>query len=424
MKHARFFGAFILALLLTLAGSRGHADLYPPADHGGEDLVLALGDSIWGEHTNINRFIVPIGATVTVRPYTPGVVGAGVLEIQCNDAYVSGTIDARGAGSWGGGGGGGGGGSSVYGFTGQLMPGEGGHAGEGVTSAEDGLAGGDGAGAFRTTASGGNGGTGGRGAGIVGGGGGPAGRGGLSAHGSSAGAGGLGGYAQPGINGDASTHMDVFMGSGGGGGGGGAGGGAGDPGQFGKIAGGGGGSGAAGGNGGGGVKIFALGVLHISGGIDTRGAVTVGPQSGGGFRTFRIGNDGDDGAITLLSAIGGNGGDGADAAAGEGVGTGGLGGKGRQESSIGIGYDGGSGGSSGAGAGGGILLSTPAYNGIELTSATLDLRGGTEQTLNGGTIKIFYNGPLDPTSATAVRILAGRVFKDSVARTKRWQRYE
>jgi hypothetical protein len=429
---------------------------YPPADHGGSDLVLSSGDVIWGNHTNIRRFVIPEATTVTIKPlavtYGPALargtsepaaarlespsltdvpdlavgsndvktqtadVTTGRLEVHATDIIVSGTLNARGAGYRGGGGGGAGGGASVSGFTGALMPGVGGAGGSGFGLSQDGANGSDGRGAFAVAAPGGNGGTGGRGGGPAGGAGAGAGAGVVSADGDAGGGGGVGGYMLPGANADATTSPDVLLGSGGGGGGGGAGGGAGVPGIVGKIAGGGGGSGASGANGGGAIELFATRILRIPGAIDTRGA-----DAG------QSGTNGSDGFIVPSSPMGGNGANGADTAAGQGGGSGGTGGRGAVDQAIGIGYSGGPGGRSGGGGGGGILLSCTVPDGIDLTSATLDARGGSSNLANGGTVKVFYDGS-DPTTAPAVTILAGRLFKSRPATpvnlaVQRWEIY-
>jgi len=438
MDTIRRCGLVAMAVLSTLVSMADAAD-YPPADHGGSDLVLSSGDAIWGTHTNVRRFVVPEGATVNVRPldvrfgpgFTPAtsepavsrletpslptvpvlVVGSGDaktqtadvttgrLEVHAADIIVSGTLNARGTGYRGGGGGGAGGGASVSGFTGALMPGAGGTGGLAFGLSQNGAAGSDGRGAFAVTAPGGNGGAGGNGGGPAGGAGAAGGLGAASSEGGASGGGSLGGYMLPGANADATTSPDVLLGSGGGGGAGGAGGGAGLPGIVGKIAGGGGGSGASGANGGGAVALFATRSMRISGAIDTRGAVA--GQSG---------TNGSDGFIAPSSPVGGIGATGADTAAGPGGGSGGTGGRGAADQAIGIGYSGGPGGRSGAGGGGGILLSCVVADGIVLTSATLDARGGAGSLANGGTVKVFYDGS-DPTTAPAVTILAGRLFK-------------
>jgi hypothetical protein len=63
-------------------------------------------------------------------------------------------------------------------------------------------------------------------------------------------------------------------------------------------------------------------------------------------------------------------------------------------------------------------------DGLDLTSGTLDARGGGASAVNGGTIKIFYAGT-DPTTST-VTIFAGRLLKeqgDVILPAQRWELY-
>ena len=103
---------------LLLANLCQAAD-YPPADHGGSDLVLTDGDVIWGEHRNVGCFVVrgdlipttgyPFfrPTTVTVRRYVPDIPWSGRLDVYADDIVISGTLTAEGAGYTGGGGEGG-----------------------------------------------------------------------------------------------------------------------------------------------------------------------------------------------------------------------------------------------------------------------------------------------------------------------------
>jgi hypothetical protein len=375
-------------------------------------VILAANDVIWGNHTNVGRFAVPPGTTVTVRSFD-GSAPSGMLEVHAVDIVVSGTLTAGGAGYWGGAGGGAGGGASVYGFTGVLLPGHGGVGGSGLGLAGNGSTGADGWGAFAFSAPGGNGAPGGAGGGP---GAGLAGGGGIAVWSSQGGPGYIGddgGYLIRAGNGDHTTDVNVFAGSGGGGGGGGAGGGAGLPGVVGKIVGGGGGSGATGANGGGAIKLFADNSLRVVGTIDTRGA-----NNGVG------GNTGADGIITLTSAIGGQGANGANSSMLPGTGAGGLPGHGLADRATGLGYNGGNGARGGRGGGGGILLHCTTDDGMDLTSGTLDARGGGGNVVSGGTVKIFFAGT-DPTTGT-VTILAGRLFTVQgafVLPAQRWELY-
>jgi len=453
METVRWNMGLGVVILLIASAGLAPATGYPPANHGGADLILSSGDVIWGSHTNIGRFVIPSSATVSVIAYTgtggtpaPGVatpanaslnapastdipdvtigppdalaqtidVGSGWLEVHAGEIVVSGTLTAVGSGHWGGAGGGGGGGASIYGFTGALMPGHGGFGGSGWGIVGSGGTGADGRGAFGNGAAGGDGGAGGFGGGVAGGIGSIGGWAVYSGPGGSGSPGSPGGYRVPGGNGDISVDQNVMMGSGGGGGGGAAGGGGGLPGPVGKIVGGGGGSGAAGAGGGGAIKMFATVSLQVAGTIDTRG-------SGGG----PAGNLGTDGIITLFSAIGGGGASGANASVVPGFGSGGLGGHGLADRAIGDGYNGGTGGASGVGGGGGILLLCASPDGMNLTGSVLDARGGSGSTNNGGTVKIFFEGT-DPTTST-LTILAGRLFKAGtgvILSSRHWELYK
>jgi hypothetical protein len=433
MPKISALASLALFLILYTTATLVPAAEYPPMDHGGADLILSRNDLIWGQHTNIGRFEIPAGATVFVRDFgavsqSVNLEDTGFVEINAEDIVINGTLTALASGHWGGGGGGGGGGGAAIGFTASVRFGDGGDAGSGGNSASPGLPGTEGTSAFGpgNSANGGDGGSGGRGGGQAGGLGGSSGAGSVGDGGPGR-SGQDGGYFVRGGNGDPTTDLEVIMGSGGGGGGGGAGGGAGDPGSAGKTAGGGGGGGAEGANGGGAIKLSAANSIRISGRIDTRGGGRISPET-----TDRTtadpsklgpGSDGQDGVITLLSAIGGDGGVGGSSEVGASSASGGLGGRGFSTSdAIGTGWDGGRGGESGVGGGGGVLLFCPMSDQIDLTSGTIDARGGSGLTDNGGTVKIVFSGA-DPTSGP-VTILAGRIFTRGVLKARHWREYE
>lgn len=367
---------------MALAGGAASAADHPPANHNGANLTLANGDRIWGLHTNISTFSLPAGRKASVRAFEASVAGSGTLEIQANNIQIDGRLDATAAGHSGGGGGGGGGGSA-FGSAGANVAGLGGAGGPAAGDASAGAGGLPGN--TSANSAGGAGGFGGSGGGPFAG---PAGQGASGVAGFNGGDGlkaANGGYAGAGKNGDFSTDQSLLMGSGGGGGGGGAGGGVNS--QTIKQAAGGGGGGGAGGMGGGWVKLIAQSQLRINGAVLSRG--TGGTHGVNGIWANP----------NLPDATGGAGGAGG-AAGSWGTSSAGLPGGG-------IRLTGGHGGDGGTGAGGGILLSCAANNGMSLPSALLDVRGGNRSALNGGTIKIFFNGqnPL----ATA-RLFAGRIY--------------
>ncbi len=77
-----------------------------PKDHQGADLILADGDVIWGMHSNIGRFEIPEGATVTVAPYDGFPQSEkGRVDIGAQSIEIAGTLTASGSGYSGGGGG-------------------------------------------------------------------------------------------------------------------------------------------------------------------------------------------------------------------------------------------------------------------------------------------------------------------------------
>lgn len=408
MRGNHWNRTWLCVLVAALLGGAGQAADFGPTDHLGLDLVLGNGDTIWGKHDNVGRFIVPNGVTVNIRPFD-GNLETGWVEVHAIDAVVSGTINARGSGFWGGASGGGGGGGASHGPLGNPNAGSAGVGGSGGGISEDGITGFDGV-VFRDGAAvGGLGGNGGAGAGPGAGSAGAGGLGNIGVAGEPGTNGSPGGYLVPGGNGDVSDHLLVFLGSGGGGGGAGAGGGSGNPGPQGMTAGGGGGSGGGGGNGGGAISVFAFSSMRVSGSIDTRGAI--GGQDGA---------PGTDGVVSL-NAIGGSGGDGADASTVSGTGQGGTGGTGDQALALEPGTEGGAGGNGGDGGGGGILLFCTSQDGMDLSGATIDARGGADTTANGGTVKIFFAGT-DPTPGASV-LLAGRIFTGTPLRASHWQLY-
>jgi hypothetical protein len=66
-------------------------------NHAGADWTLVNGDVIAGVHTNVGQFIVPAGATVTVRPYTNGPAFGRAL-IYAQSASIEGSLRADGGG--------------------------------------------------------------------------------------------------------------------------------------------------------------------------------------------------------------------------------------------------------------------------------------------------------------------------------------
>jgi len=297
----------------------------------------------------------------------------GMLWLEADRITVEGTLDASNAGYAGAGGGGGGGGGSRQAPHGASAPG-----GEGAQSGSESAACG-------SDKFGAKGGAGGSGAGSYGG---SAGGGGgcntpdFHNKGKPGAAGQAGGYAAPGVNGDESTDNAVQPGSGGAGGGGGSGGGNGN-----GEGGGGGGGGGAGGPGGGSVLLLATDSLVLSGTILTTGGQ--GGDGAGGTTGKKTGDK---------TGSGGDGGVGGSAAA-QGVSAGGAGGP-----HEGSGTDGGKGGAGGSGAGGGVLLRCEAVDALIITG-TVDARAGGAGIVNGGTIKVRYDG----TPPDASGLLGGRV---------------
>jgi hypothetical protein len=335
--------------MLALAGVALAVD-YPPADHGGADLLLSDGDRIWGAHTNVGRFVVPEGAKVDVHRYYPAVAASGCLDVDAREIEIAGKLNAEGAGYTGGGGGSG---RPAFGYQPQY-DGKEGKAGKPrytEYNSEGSLwphAWGDGpAGGITSSWN-------------------PSIR--------------NGGYDDIDVNTDMTTDTSVLMGSGGAGG-------YGDASVntlpvlcFPRPRGGTGGNG--GGPGGGAVRLVASERLAISGTVYTVGA------TGGAGRAGVPGYA----AILQTECVyhGSDGGDG---------GTGDVVNNGR--------------GNAGSGAGGGVLLLCLAKEGLEI-SGEVDTRSSewrsqglpTDGVRNGGTLKIMYSGDA-PTSGT---LLSGRTF--------------
>ena len=352
MKHTVCgrLGFAITAFCFLQSGGARCAD-YPPADHGGADLLLQDNDRIWGNHTGIGTFRVPEGATVSLKPYDGADSATGRLEVHANSVELLGILDATGAGYSGGSGGGGtpGSQSSMIGPPPWPItfgaPGEGGlvpYEKENLRGASPGE-GGTGDGPF----------------------------GGLGGGESTAIVGADGGYLSPSGNGDSSIDESTSMGSGGGGGRGGAG-------VLGHNEGAQGGSGgAAGGRGGGELRFFALNQLLL------------GPQS----RLLADGQTGGD-SPDVFGIDGGDGGNVEPA------------GEGRAGTCIPAAQPGSDGG---AGAGGGVLLDAMEAAAITINSgAAISALGGRDQASNGGTIKLLLPGGTPYPFGLAIS--AGRLY--------------
>ena len=92
-------------------------------DQGGADLILANGDYIHSQLTNVGKFTVPAGATVYVTKWDGSAYG--YVEVYAQNIDVAGTIDAQIAGYFGysgGGGGGGGGGARLVPRARRVIP--------------------------------------------------------------------------------------------------------------------------------------------------------------------------------------------------------------------------------------------------------------------------------------------------------------
>lgn len=105
-KNLYLVCAVMTAVALQMSGRLIAAE-FPPADHAGADLILADGDIIWGDHTNVATFRIPSGASVSVKGYDGSNADTGRVEIFAADIEIEGTLSALGAGYTGGGGGGG-----------------------------------------------------------------------------------------------------------------------------------------------------------------------------------------------------------------------------------------------------------------------------------------------------------------------------
>lgn len=103
--NAGKFRSITIAAALLVWSPLGAAE-FPPADHGGADLILADGDVIWGDHINVGTFQIPAGATVVVKSYDGADADTGRAEILAFNFDIDGTLSALGAGYTGGGGGG------------------------------------------------------------------------------------------------------------------------------------------------------------------------------------------------------------------------------------------------------------------------------------------------------------------------------
>ena len=104
MAMARGSALLACCIFATLASP---ARDIPPQDHGGADLILADGDRIWGDQTGIRRFEVPAGALVRLHQYFPSIPGSGQVHVSAEEIVVAGELNAEGCGYTGGGGQGG-----------------------------------------------------------------------------------------------------------------------------------------------------------------------------------------------------------------------------------------------------------------------------------------------------------------------------
>lgn len=306
-----------------------------PTDHGGADWIISASTTIGGTHTNVGKFQIEIGVTVTVDS------ACRYLEVQADTIVVYGTINADGKGDVGGAGGAGG----TY-ANGSGVPGHAGQAGLAGYGSGGGLAGAvAGDGGYITQICGGflcsgnrdgmNGGGGGAGGGSGGSYAGLGGAGGYGAYGSGYTGAEGGDYGAGGARSNAygtATGFDITWGSGGAGGGGGGGGWSSGT------------TGGKGGAGGGMVTLKAQYKMIVSGGISCNG--TDGGVGGNG------GGESDDNTLDCS--------------------TSGYNACGLCSESV---FDaaGGAGGAGGGGSGGGILLES---NGTLSVTGTLSVRGG------------------------------------------------
>lgn len=297
-------------------------------NYDGADLTLTDGRVITGRHKGIKTFTVPAGATAYVTTYD-GISGGG-LEVCAKNIVISGTLTASGSGYKGGCGG-----------DGTSCP---------VSTPPFNHPGFDGNGPFFGTG----------------------GAGGNSCDRCNAGngtIGSLGGYASSGINGDTSTDESLLIGSGAGGGGGGGASYGPNCTSYGLSSGGGGG---AGGRGGGSIWLYGSVGLQVAGIVSASGTSLNG--NGGGGQAVGV-NTSCANPCQYIGAGGNN-----DL---PGTSTGGSGGG----IATGVG-SGGNGGNGGGGAGGGILLKSP----LVTVTGTVRSLGGNSNPINGGTLKIFYQG--------------------------------
>jgi len=308
-------------------------------NHAGADWIVSASDTAGGTHTNIGKFEVAIGVTLTVD------ATCKFLSVEADTILIYGTIDGDGKGDAGGNGGAGG----TY-ANGSAVPGSGGIAGlagYGVGGGIVGAAGGTGGyieqicGGFLCAGNqdGFNGGGGGAGGGSGGSYGGAGGAGGYGAYGSGFTGADGGTYGSGGLASAAygtATGYDITWGSGGAGGGGGGGG---------WTAG---TNGGAGGNGGGMITLKANHKLIMSGNLTCNG--TDGGNGGGG------GGESDDNGFDCS--------------------TSGYNACGICTESV---YDaaGGAGGAAGGGSGGGIYLESRGSATITGTLTALGGAGGT-----------------------------------------------
>lgn len=368
---------------------------YKGGDWSGADFpLLTSKDTLSGIHFNVDRFVVPSGVIVKVRPFASGDTTSGFVEMRCRTALILGTIDATGAGYGGGGGGAGGSGGSDG--NGNAGGGAAGAAGPDATPGSSAGARGSGAHGQGGQAGGSGGLGGGPGGGAPGSPGGVA-NGPAWVDGAPGSAGGNGGYDTPGLNTDGSTDDSVLIGSGGGGGGGG--GGSAVAADHSNAGGGGGGGGGAGARGGGCIKILSNRIF-ITGAVLSYGSLTGNATVGGG-------------AYKQNSSPGIGYGGGGGGAGGSGVVTGAssgaAGGTGRYWL-IGPSRVGGTGGNGGTGSGGGILLEysgqcpqISAQVNRVIIGGTVISSGGSPT--NGGTVKVFY-----PSLDVSVLPVAGRYY--------------
>jgi hypothetical protein len=338
-------------------------------NHANKDWNILSNIEVAGKHINVKNFKIASGVKVNVKPFNG--TTCGTFDVNAQNIFVDGNLDATGAG-YGGGGGGGGGASGRS----EEGPKAGGAGGVGVFG---GSSGSNGNSSWTSTyvageclwraCTGGAGGAGGKGGGFFGG---TGGTGGSALTSNCSGANDCGGYAGlSGSNGQYcngitsvcdNTLIDVNMGSGGGGGGGGSGG-SGYQSEMGPGSGGG-----AGNSGGGSVKLFALNNIFISGNISSKGKIS---STGNGLD----GNNYFNGAYenSYHSMAGVNGGNANSSSSSLG---------GVNYHMLTAYYTTGSGG---AGAGGGILIK--AYS-VTL-SGTINNLGGGNTSANGGSVKIF-----------------------------------